>query len=295
MAHSPPVVTAARRTSLGLLLSSLTLAAVSVVASPPVTRAQTSPDALPAAVPSVLSTRDPSSPGPGRVRDSFAVITKPAKPAAVAGSGGAPAAGSGGPFPQIQVSGLKGTLNKGDVHQTMEAQQHLFDACIQESRRSVRWVSGTIKYAFKVDGEGRIAELRPVTSTLGHRALEQCLTAAVASTQFPKPAGRATAEFSWGMSVDPLSARAFEPAKPTLLKRIARKQARELFGTCEIRRRRARFRVTAYINTSGRVLSAGAVPLPAAAEDKVDCVLEQFEKWQIPKLKRASKITFDLR
>ena len=295
MAHCPPVVNAARRIAPWFFLTCL--AVPNVLASG--ARAQLNSGAPPATVPAVLGTRDPSSVGPGRSRESFAVITKPAKPPAQVvgpgGGGGAGAAGSGGPFAHIKVQGLTGTLNKGDVHQTMEAQQHLFDACIQESRRSVRWVSGSIKYAFKVNGEGRIFELRPVTSTIGHRALEQCLTTAIWSTQFPKPAGRATAEFNWGMSVEPLSARAFTDANPKLLKRIARKQARDVFGTCEIRRRRARFRVTAYFNTSGKMLSSGAVPLPATAEDKVDCVLEQLEKWHIPKLKKASKITFDLR
>ena len=292
LAHSLAVVIAARRASLQFVLICLTMSS-SVVGT---ARAQMNPGTPPASVPAVLGTRDPASAGPGRARDSFASITKPAKPPVQVSAGADPgAAGGGGPHANIKVKGLTGTLNKGDVHQTMEGQQHLFDVCIRESRRSVRWVSGSIKYAFRVDGDGRITALRPVTSTIGHRALEQCLTAAVWSTQFPKPAGRAAAEFNWGMSVEPLTSRAYEDANPRVLKRIARKQARQLFGTCEIRRRRARFRVTAYINTNGRVMSSGAVPLPATAEDKVDCVLEQVQKWHLPKLKRASKITFDLR
>jgi len=288
LADLPAVVPAARRCTLSTLWVSLASLASCVVAAH--ARAQLNPDALPAAAPAVLSTRDPASAGPGRTRDSFASITKPAKPAQVATAG----SGATDAFANVDVSGIKGTLNKGDVHQTMEARQELFDACIRESRRSVRWVSGSIKYAFRVDGEGRIAELRPVTSTIGHRALEVCLTTAVMGTQFPKPAGRASAEFSWGMSVEPLS-RGFDDVSAKVLKRIARKNAKEVFRTCEIRRRRAKFRVTAYIAAGGRVLSAGAVPLPATADDKVDCVLEQFGEWHLPKLKRASKITFDLR
>ena len=168
----------------------------------------------------------------------MSVITAPAKASATASAAGAAAevsAASDGPQSKIKVKGLTGTLNKGDVHQTMEARQNLFDACIQESRRTLRWVSGGIKYAFKVDAEGRIAELRPLASTIGHRGLEQCLTAAVASTQFPKPSGRATAEFTWGMAVDPATQRSFEPAKARIMARVARKQAKETFNTCEIK------------------------------------------------------------
>lgn len=229
----------------------------------------------------------------------MAVITSaPAKTTATASAASAAAgtsAVSDGPHSNIKVKGLTGTLNKGDVHQTMDGRQPLFHACIQESRRSLRWVSGAIGWAFKVDAEGRIAELRPLASTIGHRALEQCLTEAVATTQFPKPSGRATAEFRWGMAVDSATGRQFEAAKAKIMKRVARKAAKDTFSACEIKRRKARFRITAYLAAGGRVLSAGAVPTPFTAEDKVDCVLEQFSKWHMPKVKQASKVSFDLR
>jgi hypothetical protein len=236
---------------------------------------------------------------------SVASITKPAKAtqtaavnAAAAGAAAAGAAAAADGPSNIRVKGISGTLNKGDVHQTMEARQEAFDACIQESRRTVRWVSGAIKFGFRVDAEGRISELRPLSSTIGHRALEQCITGAVMETQFPKPAGRATAEFDWGMSIDSVGQKAFEDTDKKSSKpfaRLARKEARDVFGTCEIKRRRARFRVTAYVAAGGKLLSAGAVPMPATADDKVDCVLEQFGKWHLPKVKRASKISFDVR
>lgn len=257
----------------------------------------------PVSVPAVLGTRDPASgggiPGSGRSRSavSVAVITAPAKaaPTAAGAAADASAARETAQQSNIAVKGLTGTLNKGDVHQTMEARQNLFDACIQESRRTLGWVSGGIKFAFTVDREGRILELRPLASTIGHRQLEQCLTAAVAGTQFPKPAGRANAEFTWGMAVDPATQRTFEAAKPKLLARLARKEAKDVFNSCEIKRRQAKFRVTAYLAAGGRVLSAGAVPTPASADDKVDCVLDQFSKWHMPKVKHASKVSFDLR
>jgi hypothetical protein len=261
------------------------------------TSAQSNPSALPAAAPAVLSTRDPGAAFRHEGRVSVAVITKPAKATSTAAinAAGAAAPETGG---GIKVGGLTGTLNKGDVHQTMEARQEAFDACIQESRRTVRWVSGAIKFGFRVDAEGRISELRPLSSTIGHRALEQCITGAVMETQFPKPAGRATAEFNWGMSIDSVAQKAFEDTNSKSSKpfaRLARKEARDVFGTCEIKRRRARFRVTAYVAAGGKLLSAGAVPMPATAEDKVDCVLEQFGRWHLPKVKRASKISFDVR
>ena len=152
-----------------------------------------------------------------------------------------------------------------------------------------------MRFAFKVDAEGHVAEARTASSTIGHRALEQCLIATVASTQFPKPAGRAQAEFAWGLSVEPATARTFEAGSPKLMTALVRKQARELYQSCELRRRRARFKITAYIAAGGRVLSAGAVPLRDATQDQVDCVLDEFATWHMPKVKKATKVSFDLR
>jgi hypothetical protein len=217
------------------------------------------------------------------------------KPAATAAQTPTAAVVPSNPHETVKVKGLKGTLNKDDVHQAMDARQAELDTCIALTRRSVRWVSGTMRFAFKVDADGHVAEMHPTLSTVGHRLLEQCIATVVAATTFPKPAGRASAEFSWGMNVEPATARVFDSADPKIMASLVRRQAGKLFRECEIRRRRARFQITAYITADGRVLSAGAVPIPVRTEEQVDCVLEQFAKWRMPKQKRAAKVSFELR
>jgi hypothetical protein len=198
------------------------------------------------------------------------------------------------PSSRVSVKGLTGTLNEEDVHQTMEAQQPAFDTCIHESRRSVRWVSGAIRFAFKVDAEGKVAEVHPTESSLGHHDLEQCLIDAVAATVFPKPAGGASATFKWGMTVEPVPGRAPDPLDEKALDRVLRKHSRDVVRACEIRRRE-RFLVTAYIAQSGRVLSAGAVPMPPKASEKLECVLDEIASWRMPKVDYRSKTSFLLR
>jgi hypothetical protein len=201
-----------------------------------------------------------------------------------------PPAGAG----QLKIKGITGSLNPDDVHQTMEARQPAFDACIDMSRRSLRWVSGSIRFAFRVGVEGKVEEVHTVESSIGHRTLEACLSSVMAQTEFPPPAGHAAAQFAWGMSVEPIG----QPPKPieaSLLKRVLQKRTREVFETCSVRRRRERFRITAYIAPGGRVVSAGAVPVPPRAEAKLDCVLEQVASWRMPKLDRSGKVSFDLR
>ena len=261
--------------------------------------AQPKPPGVPSSVPVALGTRAvdvswgtiPRRPDP--MANSLASNTRVQPAAASAGAG---AGGGAAPDPNafIDVKGLKGTLNKDDVHQTMDARQRDFDQCVSQARRTVQWVSGSLKFAFKVDGQGRIAELKPVQVTLGHRELEQCLTQVVVSTQFPKPAGRATAEFSWGMNIDPVRGLTFTSLKGSAVSGHLRKHKRELLRGCEVPRR-SRFKITAYVSTTGNVMSLGGSATPAAADAHFDCVLDQVSKWHLAKQKRMGKLSFDLR
>ena len=76
----------------------------------------------------------------------------------------------------------------------MEERQESFDLCIRESRRSVRWVSGAIKFGFRVDAEGRISELRPLSSTIGHREA----VSVPRNTLFVKNLSFVDGKYRWG-------------------------------------------------------------------------------------------------
>lgn len=199
------------------------------------------------------------------------------------------------PRSQVKIRGLHGTLNDSDVHLTMDGRQQEFSRCIALSRRSLRWVSGAVRFSFRVDADGRITDLRRVESTIGHRVLEQCITSVVAETQFRKPSGGATARFDWQMTVEPVNGRPAEELDPDKLKPVLRKRTRELVESCGLDRAHERYRVTAYLDRRGRVLSAGAVAMPADAEDKVDCVLQAFRRWRLPRYARHGKLSFELR
>jgi hypothetical protein len=225
--------------------------------------------------------------------------TAPAKPAAHA-AGARPSAEAPSAVPAaapprapgtLAVKGLTGTLNTDDVHQTMQAQKPAFDACIEQGRRSVRWVHGAMRFAFKVDAEGKVLEARPVQSDVGHRGLEQCLTSAVSSVVFPKPAGRARAQFAWAVTVDPAGTPA-DPLDAKSIAKLVRKQRRAIARSCELRPRE-RFQLTAYVAQNGKVLSAGGFALRRGGE-KIDCVVEAVGELRLPKVTRRSKVSFRL-
>jgi hypothetical protein len=197
----------------------------------------------------------------------------------------------------VTIKGVHGTLNLDDIHQTMESRSSQLDACIQQGRRRIRWVSGAIKFAFKVDADGHATEVRAVESDLGHHELELCLTTVVTETQFPPPAGRTlTRDFNWGLSVDP-AYRAPEPMDAARLDKLLEKKAKDVYKECDLPRARNGFQVTAYVSPPGKITSLGAIHAhgKTVEAEALDCVLEQLQSWRLPKVKKRSKVSFLLK
>lgn len=195
---------------------------------------------------------------------------------------------------RVSVSGLKGTLNRDEVHQTMETRKRELNSCVQHARRGAEYVHGPLQFAFKVDGRGNVIQVRRTSPSIGHFALEKCIVQVLTETQFPPPSGRATAEFTWGMNVDNGRGSKLKQARANrVIAASVRKHRRVLWERCEVPRR-ARYRFTAYVSSSGQVISAGAVTKPAY-EEQLPCLIDELRKLQLPKQKELAKVQFDLR
>jgi hypothetical protein len=268
-------------------------------AAKPAVRAAPTPAAkTPAGAAAPKTASSAASAGPATAGATTPGAATPGAPASATTPGaatpGAPAsaAPAARAAPTVSVKGLTGTLNTDDVHQTMEAQQRAFNACIEHGRRSMRWVSGAMRFAFKVDAAGRVLDARPVESSIGHRELEQCLVEAVSAVVFPKPAGRASAQFAWTVNVVPVGT-PVEPLDPKSIAKLVRKQRRSIARECELRPRE-RIQLTAYVGPSGKVLAAGGFAVRARGVEKLDCVVEALGTLRLPKVPRRSKVSFRL-
>jgi len=227
---------------------------------------------------------------------------EPAAPATASAAAPAPAPAADcvalAPVPprsSVSIRGVHGTLNLDDIHQTMEGRGPALSACIQAGRKRIRWVSGAIKFAFKVDPEGHATEVRAVESDLGHHELEQCLTTVVTETQFPPPAGRTlTRDFNWDLSVDPAYGLP-EPMDAARLDKLLEKKAKDVYKECELPRARNGFQVTAYVNPQGKITSLGAIHTKGKTVEELPCVIEQLQAWRLPRVKKRSKVSFLLK
>jgi hypothetical protein len=216
------------------------------------------------------------------------------RPATVA-TGAGDAANPPEPTDNVIVTGLMGSLTTGDVHQTMEQRQEALAECMNERSRRLRFIDGAIRFFFKIDSDGRVIEVTPLESDIGHRPLERCLCRVLRETRFPPPNGRSEAEFTWGMRVDPIG-RPADPVDPEIVASLLEEHAGEIFETCEVRRRRTRFTVTSYFGRRGRALSAGALPSRAVDPEQLDCVLDAIKQWRLAdRLERRAKVIFELK
>lgn len=196
-----------------------------------------------------------------------------------------------------RVRGLRGTLNRDDINQAMEARQGALAQCTMVAKRRLRYLDGEITIAFKVDAEGKPFDVRTAESSIGHQALQACLAEVLSQTAFPAPAGRtATRDFKWSMGLMP-PRRPMEPIDPEVMKPLVKDNARDAFKACEARRWKHRYRVTLYVARNGRVMSQGAVVTRGGqgAQEHLVCLLDEVARWRLPRLKRRSKVSFELR
>jgi len=192
------------------------------------------------------------------------------------------------------VRGITGSLNRVDVHETMDTRTGAFLQCVNQRPRRLRFIGGRIDFRIKVGADGRVCKAQPVHSTIGYRRLEQCITQVVEQTQLPSPNGRDRTEIKWGMKVEPHRGRRTPGIESAEIDEAIKKYAGETYKACKLRRR-DRFEITAYAGRRGKIMAVGGLPLRAVKPEKLECLVKEIKGWKLPRLKCRSKATFTLK
>ena len=173
----------------------------------------------------------------------------------------------------LAVSGLRGTLTQDEVQNALEPRMLKFARCVQQRSDAVEWLAGRVVLEFHVALDGKVARVYPRESSMGDRITERCAVEVAQATRFPAPHG-GEADFSWSFEVpldgsirEPVSLTAseIEPA-PGALRGV-------LEGACGV----GQFALTAYVDTAGKVVSAGASAGDEESAQKLDCVASAVE------------------
>jgi hypothetical protein len=195
----------------------------------------------------------------------------------------------------VKVSGIEGTLHNFDVKTKIEARAREFSACQQSRARSVPMLSGTIEFGIHVKHSGDVSDVDLRASDVGDRELERCFIEVIRGVHFPKPNG-GDANVTYTMLLGPAGkGREPEQWNPGRVEHLVAKHGADVREECELPTGEA-YTVTAYVNASGRVISAGVAGKAMSETQRFDCIAEQLTHWSMPKptKKRIAKVTFPL-
>lgn len=192
----------------------------------------------------------------------------------------------------VAITGLMGTIERGQVESTMNPRMGRFMRCFSARMGDVEYLAGEIRMSFRIHTDGTVAWVFPTTTDIGDREAERCILDVARSARFPRPRG-GEAEFSWGFGLD-----AADDVRPPLnwsAEALGERTA-EVSGLASQCRARGAYTVTAYISPGGAVQAAGGSMPSAGDEETLECILEQVRAWEMPDPgSYAAKITFEVR
>lgn len=198
--------------------------------------------------------------------------------------------------PKVQVRGIEGTLHNFDVKVTIEGHNKAFAKCQESPARRVPMLAGSIEFGIHVRHSGEVSDVDLRASDVGDRELERCFIDVIRGVHFPRPNG-GDANVTYTMLLGPAGkGREPEQWNPGRVQHVVNKHGADVREECSLPTDQA-YTVTAYINASGRVISAGVAGKAMSETDRFDCIAAQLSRWEMPKptKKRVAKVTFPLR
>lgn len=191
----------------------------------------------------------------------------------------------------LNVQGLRGTLSQDEVQDVLEPRMPKFGRCVQKRSDAVEWLSGHVSLEFHVKTDGSVASVYPRESSMGDRATERCIEEVARGTRFPPPHG-GEADFAWSLDV-PLDDSIREPVAlgAADVGEVLMASLPLVESTCGA----GNYTVTAYLDTEGKVVAAGASAGDEASAAKLDCVSETVQSFVFASPgSYAAKITFSI-
>ncbi len=190
----------------------------------------------------------------------------------------------------MQVQGTLGTIPERKILAVLEPKLPAFQRCFFNGSAEVELIAGAIKLYFIVDEAGRVTSVYPLSSSIGHRATEQCILAEAKRSRFPEPKGGTGAELQWGFEMDGVGGRPpieWDSARVS----SAIDEHREALSACGA----GHFAITAYIEPGGRVIGVGVAVSNAEDAERIDCVVDEVKSWQMPDPgSYTAKVSFEL-
>jgi len=183
--------------------------------------------------------------------------------------------------PHVVASAEIGGMNEDAVDDAFKSTLKGLQRCLDAGAKHVEFLGGSVSFYLKIDSTGKVAASYLEHSSLGNRTTERCMLDSLAAKTWPKPVGGEHGLARKSFTFDPPND-VREPitwddqdAAPGL-----KKIASDL-GKCK-EGKRGPFEATLYVDTGGKVLSAGVTPPDEDGETAVDCLVGVLESASFP-------------
>ena len=196
----------------------------------------------------------------------------------------------------VSVSAEVGGLNEEATGKVFERAEPGFERCFKSRAKSVELLSGSVRFFVVIGMDQKAKSVTIEQSDLGDRDAEKCMQGVLFRMTWPKPVGGRTAHAHY-------TAAPFEPLDPEVREAVSvdaeqvakvRSKLKKEASGCEFSGT-SPYRITAYIDTSGKVITASVTSSDPAGELSLDCILDKVKTVEFPSPgSYAGKVTFDL-
>ena len=196
--------------------------------------------------------------------------------------------------PAFQMSQELGILDEAAVSATFSRLAPKLLDCVERGSATNELLEGGVRFKLRIDQEGRVKWAFLADSTLGDRQTERCMLDTIKGARWPEPVngpeGQAQGSFDFEASPDVRPAVLWDEAQ--VLPVLPRLQSK--VGSCP--GAKGPYRVTAYVDQQGKVLTAGVAPPDEEAEEASDCVVAAVKELELGSPGSwPAKVSFELR
>lgn len=196
----------------------------------------------------------------------------------------------------VAVNAEVGGLNEEATGKVFERAEPKLERCFKQRAAQVEFLAGTVRFFVIINLDQTAKSVTIEESSLGDRDAEKCMQGVLLGMKWPKPVGGRTAHAHY-------TAAAFEPPDPDVREPVnvdpeevakVRKKLQKQASDCRVGSP-SPYQVTAYLDTSGKVITASVTSTDPAGELNVDCVVDLVKTAEFPSPgSYAGKVTFEL-
>lgn len=173
----------------------------------------------------------------------------------------------------ISMEAEVGAMNEGEVTSVFQRAQSKLMRCYEKGTQRVPYLGGKVRFAVRVDENGKAKSVHLSESTLGERETERCMIDILRGSGWPSPKGGKEGRAESGFALEP-DGDVRPPvtwSESDLGKKLG--AAKDAISKCKSSVGAGSIRATFYVDTDGRVQSVGVSGSDPATEQAADCIV----------------------